>query len=324
MTSLFVDRKGVELTLDGDVIVFRLAGERIGTVPLAPLTRVYLRGDVQLQSSVLGRLGERGIGVVVLSGRLGKPTLLLSTPHNDAQRRIAQLQLAQDLAFCLSAARVWVTEKLTAQRRLLELHRDHDFGQRYELTQRVHAIDSALAACAMASNCATLRGVEGSAAAAFFAGFAAILPGALSFHGRNRRPPRDPVNALLSLSYTLLHSEAVLATYGAGLDPFVGFYHAIDFGRESLACDLVEPLRPLADEFVLGLFRSETLRADHFSQTHDGCLLGKAGRARYYEAAELLLEQCRRALERSAGALVRWVTQGHVDGAPVDLGRPAA
>lgn len=77
MTSLFVDRRGVELKLDGEALVFAENGERVGTVPLMPLSRVFLRGDVKLSASLLGKLGEHGIGVVVLSGRLGRPSLLL-------------------------------------------------------------------------------------------------------------------------------------------------------------------------------------------------------------------------------------------------------
>jgi CRISPR-associated protein Cas1 len=158
-----------------------------------------------------------------------------------------------------------------------------------------------------------LRGVEGAASAAVYAALAVMFPPAYGFCGRNRRPPRDPANALLSLTYTLLHSEAVLAAHGAGLDPFVGFYHALDFGRESLACDLIEPLRPAADEFVLALIRNETLRADHFSIDAAQCTIGKAGRSRYYEAVESLLEPCRRRLTRSTGALVHWLVSGVVD-----------
>jgi CRISPR-associated protein Cas1 len=104
------------------------------------------------------------------------------------------------------------------------------------------------------------------------------------------------VNAVLSLTYTLLHAEAVIALYGAGLDPFIGFYHALDFGRESLACDVVEALRPEADRLVLRLFRSETLRFEDFSQTDGGCLLGKAGRSRYYAEWETAAETLRRSL----------------------------
>ena len=78
MSTLFVDRRGVELEFESGAIVFRENGERIGTVPVAPLSRVFLRGDVRLPASLLGKLGEAGVGVVVLSGRQGKPSLLLA------------------------------------------------------------------------------------------------------------------------------------------------------------------------------------------------------------------------------------------------------
>ena len=88
--------------------------------------------------------------------------------------------------------------------------------------------------------------------------------------------------AVLSLGYTLLHTEAVLALYGAGLDPYISFFHALDFGRESLACDVVEPLRVAVDQLVFRLFRSGDLRPEDFSQADGACLLGKAGRCRFY------------------------------------------
>ncbi len=148
---------------------------------------------------------------------------------------------------------------------------------------------------------ASLRGLEGAAARAYFQGLTALFPPALEFSGRNRRPPRDPVNACLSLGYTLLHFDAVRACHLAGLDPLLGFYHRPSFGRESLACDLIEPLRPHLDRQVWHLFRDRTLRDDHFSQDKGACLLGKAGRAAFYQDYEshaaatrrLLLRQCR-------------------------------
>jgi CRISP-associated protein Cas1 len=89
MASLCVDRRVVTLSLDGDAIAFHEEGERIGTMPVAPLERIYPRGDVRLFSGLLGRLGSYGIGVVVLSGRKGQQTMLLPRPHNDARIRVA-------------------------------------------------------------------------------------------------------------------------------------------------------------------------------------------------------------------------------------------
>lgn len=296
MSSLYIDRRGVELEADGEALVFRENGDRIGTVPLAPLSRIFLRGDVRLQSSLLGKLGERGIGVIILSGRKAEPTLLMARPHNDAARRIAQYQMSLDAGRCLDFARDLVQRKLASQRNFLAARREHDLEHRYELTLALRKLDGIMAQIMTKDKIAALLGVEGAGAAAYFAGFAAIAPPRLKFSQRNRRPPRDPLNALLSLGYTLLHAEAVLALYGAGLDPYIGFYHQLDFGRESLACDIVEPLRVEVDAFMLDLFRKDVLRVDDFSTTESGCLLGKAGRAKFYTAWETLAEKLRKQL----------------------------
>lgn len=299
MTSLYVDRRGVTLKADGEALVFFENGERVGTVPLAPLSRVFLRGDVTLSSSLLGKLGERNIGVVVLSGRKAVPTMLLGRPHNDAARRVAQYHLSQDGDFCLRFSRAIVEMKLRAQALFLAERRESETMSRYVLTVAGRRLETAIAAVDEQSSISSLRGLEGAGAAAYFGGFSDLLPEHLKFSQRNRRPPKDPVNAVLSLGYTLLHAEAVLALYGAGLDPFVGFYHTLDFGRESLACDIVEPLRVDVDRHALMLFRTEKLRQDDFSQADSACLLGKAGRSRFYAEWEPLAERLRKQLAES-------------------------
>lgn len=296
MTSLYVDRRGVDLELDGAALVFRENGERVGTVPIAPLSRVFLRGEVRLSASLLGKLGEAGIGVVVLSGRQGRPSLLLARPHNDAARRVAQWEASRDGAFCLAVAGRLVAAKLDGQAALLEEYRERRLDARYELTHALRGMRGAIEGLTARTDIAALRGAEGAAARSYFQGMAAIAPAGLHFTGRNRRPPRDPLNAVLSLVYTLLHAEAVIALHGAGFDPFVGFFHALDFARESLASDLIEPVRPLADRFALKLFEKGDLRAEDFSRNESGCLLGKAGRARFYAAFEGGSEPLRKAL----------------------------
>ena len=111
-----------------------------------------------------------------------------------------------------------------------------------------------------------------------------------------------------------MHAEAALALYGAGLDPFIGFYHCLDFGRESLACDVMEALRPQADRFALMLFREGTLASGDFTNTESGCLLGKAGRGRYYAAYETRAENFRRELEQTVRDIAHAVA---ADPAPV-------
>lgn len=300
MTSLYVDRRGIELKADGEALVFTENGERVGTVPLKPLSRVFLRGDVKLTASLLGKLGENDIGVIILSGRKGIPSLLLGRPHNDASRRIAQYRLSLDDSYCLGFSRAIVTAKLNGQLNFIRERREADPMHRYVLTTCEKRLTGMIEQIDAQPGIASLRGIEGAAAAAYFEAMAEILPERLCFKGRNRRPPRDPVNAVLSLTYTLLHAEAVLALHGTGLDPFIGFYHQLNFGRESLACDLMEALRPQADRFALKLFRQETLTPEDFSKTDGACLLGKAGRSHYYAAYEDQAESFRRQMAETA------------------------
>jgi CRISPR-associated protein Cas1 len=304
MTSLYVDRRGVELRLDGGAIVFYENAQRIGTVPIAPLERIFLRGNVLVHSNLLGCLGEHGVGLIVLSGRRGDPSLMLARPHNDAARRVAQYRLSQEPDFCLQVARRLVTAKLAEAGKLLEELQETSRSAYHALGKAQQQLAVLARQAAGETSLPALRGLEGRAAACYFAGLAAHLPASLGFIGRNRRPPRDPVNALLSLGYTILHAEMTVALYGAGLDPYIGFYHGLNFGRESLASDMIEPLRPLIDRFSIGLFSEGHLRKENFSISEQGCLLGKAGRVRFYPFYEEAAEDFRKRITQNISDMV--------------------
>src|SRR5690625_2666383 len=205
MTSLFIDRRSTELEYESGAIIFRNKGERIGTIPMAPLTRVFLRGDVKLSASLLGKLGEEGVGVIVLSGRGKKPSLLLARPHNDARRRVAQIKYSLDKNFCLNFAKTLVKDKIEQQIKWFLSLREQDLNARYELTLAVRQLKPILEKVAEADKVGRVRGLEGAAARIYFNGLKAVVPDSFRFTHRNRRPPRDPFNALLSLSYTLVH-----------------------------------------------------------------------------------------------------------------------
>ncbi len=304
MTSLYIDRRGVEVRLDGEALAFYENGERSGTVPIAPLSRVFIRGDVTLKASLLAKLGEANVGVVVLSGRKSTPTMLMARPHNDASRRIAQYKASLSPEFVQLFSSCVVERKIQSQREFLLSLYDSETMHRSELSLRIRHLEENLMRVSSAQDRAALRGVEGQAALEYFAALEAVLPESLKFSGRNRRPPRDPFNVVLSLGYTLLQAEAVIALYGAGLDPFIGFFHALDFGRESLACDVIEEYRAIVDRFAFRCFREKTLRPEDFSIKDDGCFLGKAGRQKFYPAWEReAVEEIRKKLTDNISAL---------------------
>lgn len=296
MSSLYIDRQNVQLKLDSNAIAFYENGERCGTIPIAPIERVYLRGDIALHSNLLSRLGENGTGVILMSGRKGNINIMMSKPHNDAARRVTQYHLSRDPAYCTAFSRKIIEAKICGQLALLQELRIKKLHARYELTQRSLRLSEAILNLKKQQTIPAIRGVEGAASAQYFAGLASVLPESLHFAGRNRQPPRDPFNVVLSLGYTLLHAETVLALHGAGLDPYIGFYHALDFGRESLACDLVEAFRPEVDRFGLKLFNEKLLRPEDFTKSGAACLMGKAGRAQFYKSYEQFIETIRKGI----------------------------
>ena len=307
MVSLYVDRRDVHLKQDDGAIAFYENGERSATVPLAPLTRVILRGKVTLEASLMGHLGEHGVGLLFLSGRKGHTSLLLGRAHHDATRRVAQTCQSLDSRFCLRYASGLIHRKIGRQCEWFDPLREQYPQARYPLTQALRQLRELQARLPRAGSLESLRGLEGAAAATYFAGLRAVVPASLGFNERNRRPPRDPFNALISLTYTLAMAETAMALHTAGYDPCIGYYHQLSHSRESLACDLLEPLRPLADQLCLRLVAQQTLTAEHFSTTDSGCLLGKAGRARYYAAYEENATDLRHALAQEVKTLASLV-----------------
>jgi CRISPR-associated protein Cas1 len=310
MTTLYVDRKGFELRLRDGVIELRVDGALARGVPAALVERVVLRAETAVASTTLAALADRGIGVVAFGGRGGQRVAhLLGRPHNSARARIAQCQRVDDKAFAGAWCRAIVRRKLLNQRRLLATALADRPDLRKPLTDALGSVDRSLQRAAATTDRETLRGLEGAAAAGFFRGYATLFPPALGFERRRRRPPPDPVNACLSLGYTLLHAQAVNAGWSAGLDPMIGFLHLPAFGRESLACDLVEPWRAEVECWVWQQFRDRALRPEHFGRDGAGaCLIGKAARGHFYARIEPLLRHCARGLRREAALAARVLT----------------
>lgn len=308
MGTLYIDRKDIELRPDGNCLAIYERGERQRSVPAGLLERVVVHGSARFTSGLLGWLSNHGVGLVVLSGWDSRQVAALAgTPHADARRRIAQCRMYLDEGWRRRWSRALVKAKLKGQRRLLLKARLSRPDASKELRDAAATLEDLLGKLAAEPGAAlpTLTGWEGAGAAAYFEGYCRLFAPALQFRGRNRRPPRDPVNACLSLAYTLAHFEAVRAAQTVGLDPYLGFYHEIAYGRESLGSDLIEPLRPRVDEWVWGLFRERELRVEHFRQDGAACLLMKAGRRHFYEAWEGFVRPVRGALRRTCRLLLR-------------------
>lgn len=305
---LLVDRRDASLELDGNALTVRLPEQAPKSVPLALLERVVLASDTQLGSGLLAGLADADVGLVAFGGRGGQRVAhLLGSPHGDARVRVAQVQAMLDPDSRNQLARHFVRAKLRGQRQLLRTALLQRPDLRRHLLAGVDALAQALARLeSLHPGDDALRGLEGAAAAAHFRAYTTLFAPRLGFERRQRRPPPDPVNACLSLGYTLAVHSAIQACWIAGLDPAVGFLHGLAHRRPALACDLVEAWRPRVDAFVWTLFREGSLRPEDFGR--DGaqaCLLGKSGRARFHAAWAVLRSELDAGLRRQARALAK-------------------
>ncbi len=282
---LILDRRDMLVRLEGHALRVEQPDGVLQRVPLGMLGMVVVHGAPAVTCDVWRELSERGIPAVLVPARgKGGIAWLGSGLSNTIQLRRQQHQRAGDPAAILAIARQLVGLKLRYQRQLAvsatvwcAIPPATPIGALLDL------FDGKLARLSEAADIPAVMGFEGSAAAAWYDWLTLSLPPVWGFAGRNRRPPRDPVNVLLSLGYTLLGGEMLGAVQAAGLDPALGFLHGVVPGRESLVLDLIEPLRPGVDAFVLGLL-DRVLTPGHFTQQDERCLLNKDGRGLFYRA----------------------------------------
>lgn len=193
-----------------------------------------------------------------------------------------QYELERSEDFCLRLARSFVQGKVRNSVAVLRRFRTNNSKALPQ--SAIDGLAEKLERIASCPSLDALRGFEGSAASAYFDALEAMVPSGLGFEGRQRRPPRDPVNALLSFGYVLVGNELQSLLDGIGFDPFIGFLHRLDYGRPSLALDLLEEFRPaLVDRFTTKLLNRGILgRKDFFSTPEGGLNLGREGKHRYF------------------------------------------
>jgi CRISPR-associated protein Cas1 len=209
------------------------------------------------------------------------------TPHVPLRR--AQYRSLDQPGFILEMAKGFVRAKLQHQKALLQRHNRE--GNDPRIAGAVEQLSAALGTLDRRTAVSSLRGVEGSATAAYFSGYRLLLGDEWRFDARLRRPPPDPVNALLSLGYTLLAQLTASAVQAVGLDPYAGYLHEVVYNRPALGLDLVEEFRPVIDGLVLWACHGQLTPADFTpGPAERPVVLSEAGKRRYLQAFEQRLE----------------------------------
>jgi len=272
---LYVKEQGVTLGISGDVLTVKQRQEVLQKVKLLDCSQVCLLGNVQVTSQALRGITAAGIPVAHFSYGGWFYALTSGLVHKNVELRTAQFAAAADPKRSLRLARQFVVGKIKNSRTLLRRHLTGD--DRQPIRQLAELARKAKAA----RDAASLLGIEGMAAKEYFAGFARLLKedSPFSIEGRNRRPPRDPVNALLSFVYAMLVKELTIVLHTVGFDPMLGFFHRPRYGRPSLALDLAEEFRPLVgDSVVLTLINNGEVTPSSFVRRAGAVALTDAGR----------------------------------------------
>lgn len=288
MSTVFIDRKDIEIKIDGNAINFYSKGEREGSLPLAPLKRIVIIGSAKIETSVLHKLLDNGISVLFLTCKLRYAGILSGALHNNGLLRIKQYEKSLS-DFSINFAKEIIKRKITYQMDFIREIKEIKPALTMQVDRTSEILDNAIKKIDKScSTLETLRGIEGSASSVYFMTYCRIFPDSLKFNKRVKRPPKDPVNAMLSLCYTLLHYEIVREIQLIGLDPTIGFYHQFEYGRESLACDLVELFRVSVDKFVYEIFKEKHLKSRDFMRETEsqGVYLKKSGRKNFYPLYE--------------------------------------
>ncbi len=341
--ALYLNTPGYRVGCKDEVLVVKDKDRVIEEVRMRDVSHVALFGNIQISTQAIQSLCEQEVPVTYFS--MGGWFYGITRGHGmkNVFLRMEQFRLARDETTCLSLARQFVHGKIRNHRTLLM--RNHLEPPEAIIGKLKRASEDALAAASIEE----LLGIEGAAASQYFQQFSGMvkveddLPGLetqrkdhgqlafnFNFSNRNRRPPTDPVNAMLSLAYSMLSKDCTLAALAVGFDPYLGFYHQPRFGRPALGLDLMEEFRPLiAESTVLSCINNRVVTEKDFVRAGQAVNLSAPGRKRFFQTYEQRMSSLithplfdykvsyRRALELQARLLAQTLTGEIVDYIPL-------
>jgi CRISPR-associated protein Cas1 len=279
LNTLYVTSPDSYLSLDGENVVILEKEEELGRIPLHNLEAIVCFGYRGISPALMGGCAMRDISLCFMTPQGKFLARVTGGVRGNVILRKKQYEASENAEFSLGVAKNCILGKIYNGKWVLErATRDHGLQVDVDALKRASAfMQQSLNYVWECTDMAQLRGYEGEAASVYFRVFNQLIlqqKKDFKFSGRNKRPPLDNVNAMLSFVYTLLTNMVASALETVGLDPYVGFMHTDRPGRVSLALDLIEELRPvLADRFVLGLINRKMVSGKDFSKKEDGAVL---------------------------------------------------
>lgn len=282
LNTLYITTPESYLSKDSENVVVSVKQQEVFRISALNIEAIVTFGYLGASPGLMKLCADRGIGLTFLSPSGRFISRIQGQVRGNVLLRKAQYNISDDATKSTMIARICIAGKIQNYRNILRRY-ERDYGYVEEIENAVNVMDRAKRDVLNATSKEQIRGLEGDAASCYFSIFPKLIVNQnedFPFNGRNRRPPKDAVNAMLSLAYTLLTNDVTSALEAVGLDPYVGFLHTMRPGRSSLALDIVEELRAyLGDRFVLSLINRKQITAhDFLYQGDEGVVLTENGR----------------------------------------------
>ncbi len=287
MANLYITEQGAVLRKTGDRLIVQKEEETLLDIQCSKVDAVLIFGNVQFTTQAVHELFEHGIEMAILT-RTGRLIGQITSPATkNIELRVQQFQKYQDEGFKFRFSKTIVKGKI---RNSLQALRSFSYNHpEIGFREEIGGIERAEMNLDQQNTIEALNGAEGTAARYYFKAFSKMILGGFSFDGRKKYPAPDPVNALLSLGYTMIFNEISSLLDGMGFDPYLGYYHKVDYGRASLASDLQEEFRaPITDRLTLKLINDKMLCVEDFYRNPqgDGIYLKREALKKYLAAYE--------------------------------------
>lgn len=288
LNTLYVTTPDSYLSKDGQNVVISVRQQEVFRISVLNIESIVTFGYMGASPGLMKLCADSGVSLCFLSPSGRFISRVQGPVKGNVLLRKAQYALADDEATSLELAKICIAGKVQNYRNILRRFL-RDYGGNEVVESAASEMDKAKRLILACNAKGALRGLEGSAASSYFTAFPQLIINQqddFPFAGRNRRPPRDAVNAMLSLAYTLLANDVTSALESVGLDPYVGFFHTLRPGRTSLALDMAEELRAyMGDRFVLSLInRRQITKQDFICQGEEGVKLTDNGRKIFLSA----------------------------------------
>jgi CRISPR-associated protein Cas1 len=291
MSNLYITEKGIKISTNQGRLVLTPQNGEVMNVPFAEVDSLTITEGVSLTSNSVIALLQNGIPCTYMSGKGKVYGRLNSTKHVDIERQRKQFRLGEDSAFCLEISKKIISAKINNQTVLLKRYNRIRQNQDVEnLIQKISLLHNPLE---RSTTIPELLGFEGMAARHYFEALAKLVPEAIKFSGRNRMPPTDEFNSLLSYGYTILLYEIFTAIENKGLNPYAGYLHKDKRGHPALASDLLEEWRSvIIDSLVMNMVLNFHIQPNDFERDNASraVYINKLGKQKFIRALEKKLD----------------------------------